>query len=116
MTGDPYSSEVRSLFKAPAHAGSTTGPSARIDAQGVSVELSAEAHDCRLETVRFRVRGCPHLIAAAEVLCSDLEGQPVTTLESPFGADIMRRLSVPVEKTGRILVLEDTATLLARKL
>ena len=116
MTSDPYSDEVRRLFKAPAHAGTAKEASARVDAQGVSVELSANARDGRLETVRFRAKGCPHLVAAAEALCADLEGQPVAALESHFGTDIMRRLSVPVEKTGRILILEDTAALLAGKL
>ncbi len=116
MSDDPYSDEVRRLFKAPSHAGTADGPSARVDAQGISVELSAQAQGGELLAVRFRARGCPHLVAAAEALCSELEGQPVAALEAAFGAGIMRRLSVPVEKTGRILVLEDTAALLAQKL
>ncbi|MDJ0760045.1 MAG: iron-sulfur cluster assembly scaffold protein [Woeseiaceae bacterium] len=116
MTSDPYSKEVRRLFKAPAHAGIANGPSARIDAQGVSVELSVEARNGQVEAARFRAKGCPHLVAAAEAFCADLEGQPVAALETQFGVDIMRRLSVPVEKTGRILVLEDTSALLAGKL
>ena len=80
------------------------------------MELSAEVSDGRLASLRFRAKGCPHLLAAAEALCRDLEGKPVTALETPFGADIMRRLSVPVEKTGRILVLEDVAAALYRQL
>ena len=116
MSGDPYSDEVRRLFKAPAHAGTADGPSARVDAQGVSVELSAEVQGGELTALRFRARGCPHLVAAAEALCGDLEGQPVAALKGDYREEIMRRLSVPVEKTGRILVLEDTAALLAGKL
>lgn len=116
MTGDPYSADVRALFAAPLHAGEALGGRARVSAQGVDVELSADVRDGRLATTRFRAKGCPHVIAAAETLCADLEGQPVAALESAFGADIMRRLSVPVEKTGRILVLEDAALQLSRRL
>ena len=116
MTGDPYSVDVRALFAAPEHAGTADGHSARVAAQGVDVELSADVVDETLAALRFRARGCPHLIAAAEALCSDLEGQPVSALAAPFAADIMRRLSVPVEKTGRILVLEDAAVALCQQL
>ena len=114
MTGDPYSAVVRALFAEPLHAGRANGPSARVASQGVDVELSADIGDGRLNRLRFRAKGCPHLVAAAEALCADLEGQPVAALGSPFGNDIMRRLSVPVEKTGRILVLEDAAAELLR--
>lgn len=116
MSGDPYSAEVRALFAEPLHAGQAGGASERITSQGVDVELSADVRDDRLLTLRFRAKGCPHLIAAAEALCADLEGRPAAALGEPFGADIMRRLSVPVEKTGRILVLEDVAAALSRRL
>ena len=116
MTGDPYSADVRSLFAKPVHAGQASGPRVRLSSQGVDVELSADVRDGRLATLRFRAKGCPHLIAAAEALCADVEGQPIEALEKAFGADIMRRLSVPVEKTGRILVLEDAAVALLRRL
>ena len=115
MTGDPYSAEVRALFAEPLHAGQASGPSERVASQGVDVELSADVRGGRLLMLRFRAKGCPHLIAAAEALCADLEGQPAAALEEPFGAEIMRRLSVPVEKTGRILVLEDAAQTLSRR-
>ena len=66
--------------------------------------------------MRFRVFGCPHLVAAAEWICNHYEGRPVTELGNRSVDEIMRTLQVPIEKTGRILLLEDTLSLLAEKL
>ncbi len=55
----------------------------------------------------FRVWGCPHLIAAVELACATLVGQPVRSLENFNSADITQELAVPTEKTGRILLLEE---------
>ena len=57
--------------------------------------------------MRFRVYGCPHLIAAAEALCNEREGGAVAGLSAFVLEEFMSRLAVPVEKTGRILLLED---------
>ncbi len=116
MTEDPYTEVVRQLFADTAHAGLAGGCSARSAGQGVEVELSADVVAGQLDTLRFRARGCPHLIAACELLCSELEGSSTAALREPRTSDIMRRLSVPVEKTGRILVLEDAVALLADRI
>ena len=59
--------------------------------------------------MRFRAYGCPHVIAACEAsLCADFEGRkPGRRPTSSIQTRLCERLSVPVEKTGRILVLED---------
>ena len=54
-----------------------------------------------------RVWGCPHLIAALELACRISVGQPVASLENFDPAYITQELSVPVEKAGRIILLED---------
>lgn len=108
MSTEPYSDDVRRLFAAPAHAGVLDpGVSVRVDAQGVRIELSGRADDGRLAALRFRAWGCPHLIAAAEAFCGAFEGLEVAELETFTGTPISEKLGVPVQKTGRILVLED---------
>jgi NifU-like protein involved in Fe-S cluster formation len=108
MSADPYSARVRELFSVAAHAGRLDdGISITEDKQGVRVELSADLDGERVSALKFRVWGCPHLIAAAEAFCTGYKGQKYTHLESFSAAGLMQTLAVPVEKTGRILVLED---------
>jgi len=108
MSAAPYSAKVRELFAAPAHAGDIAdGEAVDVADQDVRLRLSAQAEGGKIAALRFRAWGCPHVIAAAEAVCSNLEGQPVTDLESYAIADIMQKLPIPVEKTGRILVIED---------
>jgi len=105
---DPYSAEVRRLFADPAHAGRLDdGTSVRLAAQGIDLELSMRRQGDRIAALRFRARGCPHLIAAAEATCRDYEGRPVATLRDFRAAPVIASLPVPIEKTGLILVLED---------
>ena len=118
-----YNDEVRRLFAGPAHAGDlppgasrTAAAEAAESAAGCRVRLSAAEEAGRLVAVRFRAFGCPHLVAAAEAFCADVEGRPVTALRAPRTQALMARLAVPVEKTGRLLLLEDAAAALAREL
>ena len=108
MSSDPYSQRVRSLFAEPAHAG-TLAAARRVSVgdQGVCIELSADIKNGLIERLRFRAWGCPHVLATAEALCAQHEGQAVVDLENFTAADLMQSLAVPVEKSGRILVIED---------
>lgn len=108
MSTDPYSARVRELFSRPGHAGCIDGgASAQVDDQGVRLCLCAAAAAGQVEALRFKAWGCPHLIAAAEAFCADYEGRPVADLLEFSASGLMQSLPVPVEKTGRILVLED---------
>ncbi len=108
MSVDPYSAQVRGLFDAPEHAGRLdSAAQAGRDEQGVRISLFADVADGRLAAMRFLAWGCPHVIAAAEAVCARYEGRPVAELLEFSAADLMQSLSVPVEKTGRILVIED---------
>lgn len=118
-----YNEEVRQRFAGPAHAGElppggfrTATAEAAESAAGCRVRLSAAEDAGRLVAVRFRAFGCPHLVAAAEAFCAELEGQPVPALREPRVQALMERLAVPVGKTGRLLLLEDAAEALAREL
>ncbi len=108
MSSDPYSTRVRQLFASTPHAGAIDdGIIVRVEDQGVRVELSAKVDRDRVIALKFRAWGCPHLIAAAEAFCTGFERQQVAHLKSFAAAGLMQTLAVPVEKTGRILVLED---------
>jgi len=108
MSTDPYSARVRELFCAPAHAGELDSPlRVAADDQGVRIELSAEVAGGEVRALRFLAWGCPHVIASAEAFCADFEGRPVAELLEFSASDLMQSLSVPLEKTGRILVIED---------
>lgn len=116
MTADgPYNERVLAHFANPAHAGD---PEAHYPVE-VSGEAAESAAGCRVRftagidgrifrEVRFRVFGCPHLLAAAEEWCRQAEGRPATAGSARCGVDeLMALLDVPVEKTGRILLVED---------
>jgi NifU-like protein involved in Fe-S cluster formation len=110
---DPYGPEVRALFRAPEHAGTLAGGRvAHARGQGVEVELSMLCDGSRIDVLRFRAYGCPHLLAAAEAFCRDFEGRQLAELNWYSAVETVNSLSVPVEKTGRILVLEDAVRLL----
>ena len=105
------------MFADPAHAGRLDGAiSIRGDAADVRLCLFAQAEAGRVSALRFLAWGCPHLIAAAEAVCAAYEGRPVTELLEFSASGLMQSLPVPVEKTGRILVLEDAARALGKSL
>jgi len=120
MSMEPYNDAVRRLFENPRHAGD---PDARYPAvvtaevsesdAGFQVLLAAEMDGNEMRRLRFRVFGCPHLIAATEELCSRFEGRLPEALQDVPVAQLMELLEVPVEKTGRMLLLEDAAHSLA---
>jgi NifU-like protein involved in Fe-S cluster formation len=113
---DPYSPLVRAYFAHPEHGGVLAGGIAvTAPAQGVRIELGATCEAGRVQALRFRAWGCPHVIAAAEAFCRDFEGEAVSALTGFESGAIRDKLSVPVEKTGRILVLEDAVRALGQK-
>jgi NifU-like protein involved in Fe-S cluster formation len=117
MSADPYSTRVRELFATTPHAGDLAGAeSVATTDQDVRIRLSAGVEGGVIRTMRFRAWGCPHVIAAAEAACAGLEGRPVAGLPEWTAADLMEDLPVPVEKTGRILVLEDAVRSLGQRL
>ena len=116
MSVNPYSARVRELFSAPAHAGELQGArTAQDDDQDVRVRFSATAEGGTIKSLRFKAWGCPHVIAAAEAICGYLEGRPVADSLEFSASDLMENLPVPVEKTGRILGLEDAMRSLGQR-
>lgn len=117
MSLDPYSATVRQLFDDPRHAGSLEPAAfAAADDQGMRIALFAEVSAGEIGSLRFQAWGCPHFIAAAEAFCAAYEGRPVQDLGQFTAGGLMQSLPVPLEKTGRILVLEDAVRMLGTKL
>jgi NifU-like protein involved in Fe-S cluster formation len=108
MSGDPYSAQVRALFAEPLHVGELDrAATVQVEDQGIRLRLEAKVAEQTVEMLRFRAFGCPHLLAAAEAFCREHEGRPVADMLEFRASGLMQSLPVPVEKTGRILVLED---------
>jgi NifU-like protein involved in Fe-S cluster formation len=108
MNQDPYNELVRALFVDPVHSGTLATPHhVCIDDQGTRIALAATLRDGLIERLAFQAWGCPHVIAAAEWTCSQLQGSLATDLERFRVTDLMQSLAVPTEKSGRILVIED---------
>lgn len=123
MPDEPYNEEVRRRFLAPEYAevsvdapGKTVVATASESRQGARTRLAIVVEKDTIVTCRHATWGCPHLIAAAELVCEQLESASVGALPKWQPNEIMRRLSVPVEKTGRILLLEDAVQSLAATL
>ena len=113
---DPYSALVREYFTNPQHGGDLPGGDCVfLEQQGVRLRLAVRCDGGQISHLRFRARGCPHLIASAEAFCAAFEGKPLQSLQTFTVAEVMQSLAVPVEKTGRILVLEDAVRLLGQK-
>jgi len=111
---DPYNDVVRGCFADPAHAGDvaermlySVSVQASDPTGAVRLQLSAALGDGLLQQVRFRARGCPHVIAGCELLCTELEGAAADRMPRPDAAELMERLSAPRSKTGRFLIIED---------
>lgn len=116
---EPYSELVRRYFANPVHAGRL--PDAYNDAvigeaaeseMGVRVVLSAVVDGDTIRFLRYRVFGCPHLIAAVESFCHEVECQAISALLELNVPALMEKLTIPVEKIGRIFILEDAVKIL----
>jgi len=120
---NPYNLRTRQYFEHPVHAGKlceahtvSAAAEARESEAGARLRLEVGVRGDRLCECRFQVYGCPHLIAALEWLCTHFEGKTLGALEQFRVADCMSLLAVPVEKTGRILLLEDAIRSLSDEL
>jgi NifU-like protein involved in Fe-S cluster formation len=82
-------------------------------AQGVRFALSARVAEGVIQAARFEAYGCPHCIASASWLTEQLPGLTLAMLAQWRWREAARILGVPVEKFGRLLILEDAVRRLA---
>lgn len=76
-------------------------------AQGTMFVLSARVAEDRIEAVRFEAYGCPHCVAAGSWLSERLVGLTQRELRAWQWRDADQALRFPMEKRGRLLILED---------
>lgn len=117
MTAAPfYSDRVRQLFASAAHAGDLPGAVVDLERGAERVVLSARLDGADVTQLAYRVFGCPHLVAAAEAFCDEFEGRAAGDMAAFSAGEMLKKLAIPVEKTGRILLLEDAVRALQARI
>jgi NifU-like protein involved in Fe-S cluster formation len=114
--GTGYSARVLELFRAlpcagtlPAAPGGFASAEAIAIDRGAWVRFEARIDAGRIVACRFQAWGCPHTLAAAALAAGWLEGRPDGESTRCDAARLLRELDAPVEKMGRLLVVEDAA-------
>jgi cysteine desulfurase len=74
---------------------------------GTWVRLSARVREGVVEDSRAQVYGCPHTHAAAQRVAQRLRGRPLSLLEAGTPEEWRVAVGAPVEKLGRMLIIED---------
>lgn len=109
---DPrYSSAVLALCRAPTGAGRPSGAGwvhgdGRDPLTGTHIRVYLSVNDREVTDARFELRGCPHTMAALVWLMPALVGQTIDVLSIDFN-EIIKALSIPADKRGRLLLIED---------
>ncbi|MBT8422680.1 MAG: hypothetical protein HKN56_06605 [Gammaproteobacteria bacterium] len=76
-------------------------------AQGTQVLAAVQTEGGRVAKLAFRAFACPHIIAACHLLADRLAGESVEALVDPALPERLQELEIPVEKAGKILILQD---------
>jgi cysteine desulfurase len=77
----------------------------RADGAQVLIELHISGGTVKI--ARFNAYGCPHTLAVTSWLCETLQGVGIAAASVGTPADWARKFSVPTEKLGRLLIVED---------
>ena len=109
-----YSLEVQQRFHSPQGAGEfaegtpglATGE-AEDRTLNVWVRIQVQVVGTVIRSVQFRVFGCPHMLAAAGWVAEALQGRESDALRELDMHEIRKTLDAPLEKLGKLLVLED---------
>jgi hypothetical protein len=75
--------------------------------QGTWVQFEIRRQGERIAAVRCRTFGCPHTIAIAAWLAAEAPNLPLAPRLPESPRALQHRFAVPVEKLGRILLVED---------
>jgi NifU-like protein involved in Fe-S cluster formation len=110
-----YSDLTWRYFEIAPRAGVLEGPgtfrgTAGSRSQGTWVQFDIQAPRGAVEEARFLVFGCPHTIAVAAWITEQAIGRPIGSALRESAARWSERFEVPVEKRGRLLVIEDAWT------
>jgi NifU-like protein involved in Fe-S cluster formation len=109
-----YSRIVTDYFARPVNAGTLPGNansvvsgSAGDRALGTEVAFHMRVRDRKIAEISFQAFGCPHTIAACSLVTERLTDQPVDALVELTAESLAAALEAPVEKLGRLLLVED---------
>jgi NifU-like protein involved in Fe-S cluster formation len=109
-----YSSEVRRRFLTPARAGAIlsndgtwVAGAAEDRSLNVLVRFQVQLKGSTIQQVRFQAYGCPHSLAAADLIASELEGRPLGGLLDIDLDQAASAITLPREKYGLLLRIED---------
>ena len=118
-----YDSQVRQRFLSAHRAGPlNNGPSGLVSGEAedrtlnVWIRFQLRILHGAIHTVRYNVYGCPHTVAAAEWTAERLEGRPAGALDELSMRTCLEILGIPVEKLGKLLLLEDALAECRRRL
>ncbi|MGO9949316.1 MAG: iron-sulfur cluster assembly scaffold protein [Steroidobacteraceae bacterium] len=107
-----YNEQTRRYFETAARAGVLSGPlvyrgAAGNREHGTWVQFDVRTASGILKEARFLAFGCPHTIAVAAWVAEQVLGQPVIRRLPDSVQAISQQFDVPVEKLGRLLIVED---------
>ena len=103
-----YSAQVEQYFRRPVrpmgHDIRGEGGSVR---QGARICFAADVRGNCLQNVGFRALACPHIIAGCNRIAEQLEGAEVNALLAIAVEDLQAEFDIPVEKAGKLLIIQD---------
>jgi NifU-like protein involved in Fe-S cluster formation len=107
-----YNEATRHYFETAPGAGVLSGPgtfrgAAGSRAHGTWVQFDVRVTSGVIQAVRFLAFGCPHTIAVAAWVAEQGAGQELRAALPETVQQLSERFSVPVEKLGRLLIIED---------
>jgi NifU-like N terminal domain len=107
-----YSELTRRYFESCASVGELTGPGVFRGAagnrdQGTWVQFDLQCESGTLRAARFLAFACPHTIAVSAWLAEQSVGRALTGALPESVPSLRERFAVPVEKMGRLLIIED---------
>jgi hypothetical protein len=103
-----YSAQVEQYFRRPVRPmGHDIRGEAGSERQGARICFAADVRDNYLQNVGFRALACPHIIAGCNRIAEQLEGAEVNALLAVAVEDIQAEFDIPVEKAGKLLIIQD---------
>jgi len=76
-------------------------------ASGTWVQFDVRAGAGRIQAASFLALGCPHTIAVAAWVAEQAMGRALPAALPETVVELSARFAVPVEKRGRLLIIED---------
>ena len=110
-----YNEPTLRYFETAAAAGILTGPqvfrgTAGSRTRGTWVQFDLHVAAGIIQAARFLAFGCPHTIAVSAWIAEHAAGRALRAALPESVAALSERFAVPVEKRGRLLIIEDAWT------